>query len=302
MKKTAVLLIIASVFAFTGCSGVKPAERSDESQAGTGESDVTILDSSKYWSEEELADNGEFLYQGFSLDAVNIDGTDYRRLTSEEYGITILEEICKTEDGIVVTGSGDIIISNGETQTEARLGCDIGRLHNKYSSDDYETSVLCADVTGDGKEELVIYIPYRDMMLRSDLLSVYDMETLENIPIEDTDVMDAYISEQIEKVDNFQHTDGTLYFTVTYEDGRTQDCSTKYTLDFDIEDIGYSVPSRFNGYQVSEGKLYRFAGLELYDETNYPETVKTGYVMCRIPLKYDTQSNMFVADGQVEVI
>ncbi len=96
--------------------------------------------------------------------------------------------------------------------------------------------------------------------------------------------------------------DGTLYFTVTYEYGRTQDCSTKYTLDFDIEDIGYSVPSRFNGYQMSEGKLYRFAGLELYDETNYPETVKTGYVMCRIPLKYDTQSNMFVADGQVEVI
>ena len=258
-----------------------------------------------WWDENSDKENGigtENIYPGFELDCEIKNGEYYRVFRSVEKRIEVLEKLYRVEEKIPTSG-GDIIIRNASgTSKEYSVKDGIGNTNNKEGYTRDAKKLFFQDLTDDGREELVISIPCRDMTTKENYAYVFDSESLEQIDFPDEEEL---INKVIGEVSAVQikdgEEDGCMDVDITIGD-KTYEAHTDLIEEWKAEDMRYEVAGyAYGGFGARDSGAYYRTGIYIYHK-DYEWSVNNRCIAIDIPLKYNAELNAFEAvDGEYSV-
>lgn len=254
------------------------------------------------WWEDELDDVGKVIYPGFELDCEIKAGEHYRVFRSKEKkGIEIWERVYEAESGFPIS-RGQIILRNSEISKECSVGFCIGNRFDKNTFSRDDKKLFLKDLTNDGKEELVINIPFKDMGTNENYLYVFDSESFEQIALPDREKLRDRFKSELESVEMKDSKEkGSLDVNITIGD-KTYEAHTDLIEEWKAEDMRYEVAGyAYGGFGARDSGAYYRTGIYIYHK-DYEWSVNNRCIAIDIPLTYNAELNAFEAvDGEYSV-
>lgn len=244
--------------------------------------------------EEDIIDI-DSIYPGFEFDCEIKENEYYRVFRSKEKGIEVLEKLYRVEEGFPTSGGEIIIRNNSGISKEYSVINGIGNTNNKEGFT-REKKLFFQDLTNDGKEELVVSIPYHDMETHENYLYVFDSESFEQIALPDREKLRNRIESELEAVEMKTSKDeGMLDVDITIG-GKTYEAHTDLFEEWKAEDMRYEVVGTYGygGFVAGDSGAYYRAGIYIYHK-DYDYSVHNGHIAIDIPLAYNPELNAFEA-------
>ncbi len=286
--------IIAVIFVFSILMvGCRTKTVDDVSQTEENKPQSKDIEASSLWSDEELGKLGESIYPGFALDGVNLDGVDYRRMSSQDE-VTILEELKYISD--IPTSTEKITVNNNGKSMELTIPGGIGKLYNKHAQSDDDKNVFLEDLTGDGKSELIFAAAYGDLNSMWHYVEVCDLENMSQISIEDSDSIDKVIENAITDVKLLSITNNVLTVELNIN-GEKYKCEIDNVTADSVDDIEYSFLSdNLGGYEITDKQISYRKTLAFYKKGEN-SLLTGGQLNFRIDLNYNADNKIFTSDA-----
>ncbi len=258
-----------------------------ETESGSAPADLQQL----LWTEEELGEVGSIIYPGFELGSEEDNGARFRKWTSAS-GIEVLEKVEGDDDFPV--SRGNIIVCSADAKKEYSLRMGIGNLNNKNSFSKEDKKIFLRDMTGDGQEELVIFLPCNDMEINEKYLYVFDVKTLEQI------AMPADLRDRLkEGLDvEIKGTDGSMLTVEIVIGEKAYQGSCEINPEWSAGDMEWELRMDYGGYYAEDAKIYYRAGIYVYHK-DYPHATTNGTIIIDIPMEYNSEAGAFeAAEGE----